>query len=112
MGTYRRGTLRYSYRSIRNGSEVKKLYVGDGALAEFAERSRKLRYHQADRIRCRWKQEQQAIEAASREFAEFDKACNLLRDATLLALGFYRQDRHPWRKRQRGLRIFQPKEEA
>ena len=112
MGIHRRGGRRYGYRSIRQGNRVRKIFLGDGAFSEFAERVRKLREYEEERTHRRWKSDKQRIETACREFDELDTGCELLRDATLLAAGFYRQERHAWRKRTRGLRIYRKRDAA
>ena len=111
MGIHRRGSGRnYHYRSIRQASRVRKVFLGCGAFAEFASRLGKLREYEEERTRRCWKRDKQRIETACRDFDELDTGCELLRDATLLAAGFYRQERHAWRKRNHGLRIIQEQE--
>ena len=112
MGIHRRGGRSYGYRSVRQGSRVRKVYLGSGAFAKFAGRLGRLRDFEEGKTKRRWKRSKERIEVACGEFDELDAGCELLRDAALLVAGFYRSERHPWRKRKHGLRVFQHREDA
>ena len=98
MAWVTKGRRRYFYRSRRVGERVVRDYFGGGALAEVAA-------DLIDRLR-------RAREAHDRNAAQLDDADTRFRQfharldraaaAHLLAAGYYRHDRGPWRRRGRG----------
>lgn len=105
MAWERRGTSgkTYGYRSVRDGSDVRKEYLGTGVRAlKHAE--------QLDRDRARRIADEAAIAEDLRATAEarqltlrLEEAGSLLLETSLFASGFWRGRNYgPWRKR-RGL---------
>jgi hypothetical protein len=91
-----RGGSRYYYRVVRDGGRVRRLYLGNGPVAELAARDVELR--RAERqARARSQTRLEAAEAASRELAEL---ADLLARAALVTAGFHRHDRGAWRRRR------------
>jgi len=102
MGWYKRGSKRYYFQSERVGNTVTKHYVGCGPVADLAARADALKQYELEETRNRWKQDKPIIDEACRAFEELDSGCKLLRDAVLLTAGFFRPDRHSWRKWNHG----------
>ena len=91
-----RGGCRFYYRVVRDDGRVRRLYLGNGPVAELAARDAELR--RAERqARARSQARLEAAEAASRELAEL---ADLLVRAALVAAGYHRHDRGNWRKRR------------
>ena len=91
-----RGGGRFYYRVVRDDGRVRRLYLGNGPVAELAVRDAELR--RAERqARARSQARLEAAEAASRELAELT---DLLAQVALMAAGYHRHDRGNWRKRR------------
>ena len=91
-----RGGGRYYYRVVRDGGRVRRLYLGNGPVAELAARDVELR--RAERqARARSQARLESAEAASRELAELT---DLLAQVALVAAGYHRHDRGKWRRRR------------
>ncbi len=89
-----RGGGRYYYKVSRDGGRIRRLYLGNGPVADLAARDAELR--RAERqARARSQARLEAAEAASRELAELT---DLLARAALVAAGFHRHDRGTWRR--------------
>ena len=91
-----RGGSRYFYKVSRDGGRVRRLYLGNGPVAELAARDAELRRAER-RARARSQARLEAAEAASRELAEL---ADLLARAALVAAGYHRHDRGAWRRRR------------
>ena len=91
-----RGGGRYYYKVSRDDGRVRRLYLGNGPVAELAAQDAELR--RAERqARARSQARLEAAEAASRELAEL---ADLLAQVALMAAGYHRHDRGNWRKRR------------
>lgn len=99
MAWEHRGTQSYYYRSVRSGRRVTKTYVGTGPLAaiEAAMDAQKRAERQA-KVDA-WQQARQEMEALDAQFTAWWTASSTLIDAYLIATGYYRHERGPWRKR-------------
>ena len=88
--------------SQRVGKQVKRDYYGRGAIAEIAadlvEEIRDKQVKRASSVATRLA----ALDRADEAFSKFDAEIALLATAHLVAAGFYRHDRGPWRKRRHG----------
>ena len=91
-----RGGGRYYYKVSRDGGRVRRLYLGNGPVAELAAQDAELR--RAERqARARSQARLEAAEAASQELAELT---DLLAQVALVAAGYHRHDRGTWRRRR------------
>jgi hypothetical protein len=108
MAWERRGNGSYYYTAQRVGGRVVKRYVGTGRLAELAAQldavTRERDAHEADERR-RVRDELAALAAA---LAPLNELADLLTAAALLAAGFHRHHRGPWRKRRARSRPEEP----
>ena len=91
-----RGGGRYYYKVSRDDGRVRRLYLGNGPVAELAARDAELRRAER-RARARSQARLEAAEAASQELAEL---ADLLARAALVAAGYHRHDRGAWRRRR------------
>jgi hypothetical protein len=91
-----RGGGRYYYKVSRDGGRIRRLYLGNGPVAELAARDAELRRAER-RARARSQARLEAAEAASRELVEL---ADLLARAALVAAGYHRHDRGAWRRRR------------
>ena len=95
-----RGGKKLLYLSNRVNGKPKKTYVGAGPLADLlaAElEERKAARRARAEARAAWEAKATAADAPLDELcAELDQAAA----ATLLALGYHRHDRGPWRKKR------------
>ena len=100
-----RGAKRYFYRSVRRSGRVEKVYHGTGLIGEVAAAADDLR-------RAELKAQRQALQTEQGRCAEvlalsqaLTQASALLLEASFLAAGFHRQQRHPWRIWRRGKKL-------
>ena len=101
MAWCKRGKYRYFCRSYRIGDRVGNLYFGRGAAARLAaELDATRRAEHRARGEAWSKLERQWREAAEPLLA-FEAAATLAMEAVLLAAGFHRIKRQPWRRRQK-----------
>jgi len=105
MAWEKHGDREYFYRSVRQDGRVKKIYYGAGPHAKFAASADALRRaeRQAEDEKRRSQKEQ--LETALALSQEFDRLCDLLTNAALLAAGYHRPSRHFWRKWKNGQKI-------
>ena len=91
----------YYYRSKKIGGRPRRVYVGKGRAAEFAEFIDALK--QGNRLArlAVWQVERANIEAIDRPLDEFNDRADELAEAALLAAGYRQHHRSEWRK-QRG----------
>jgi hypothetical protein len=99
MGWEQRGGGSYYYRKVREGGQVRSVYVGRGILGqecaeiveeEQFERRAERKMHEARR---------QAEEEIDRQLAVAQSAISAVTDATLYAAGF-RKHKGQWRKKR------------
>jgi hypothetical protein len=96
MAWVTKGKRRYYYRSRRVGGRVVREYYGCGPLAEMAAHLMDMR-RRARTARDREAAQFDDVDAGFRQLhAHLDRAAA----AHLLAAGYYRHDRGPWRKRR------------
>jgi hypothetical protein len=91
-----RGGGRYYYRVVRDDGRVRRLYLGNGPVAELSAREAELRRAERQARACS-RAGLEAAEAASRELAEL---AELLARTALVAAGYHRHDRGAWRRRR------------
>jgi|RhiMethySRZTD1v2_1073278.scaffolds.fasta_scaffold4489335_1 hypothetical protein len=89
MGLEIRGQKKYFYRSRRMNGRVVKEYLGSGERAESNAR-------QDAEFRVLRKQ----IEKYARTLDEIERLNNLFIEAWMLAAGYHKPNRGPWRKRR------------
>ena len=85
----------YYYLSVKEGKAVRKVYLGRGPVARWA--------HLDGQVRRAERREEQARARAAEEAARRLRALGrLLLEAALLASGFWRRRRGPWRAWREG----------
>ena len=96
MAWVNKGKKRYYYRSRRVGARVVRDYFGTGAIAEMAA-------HLMGALREVWQRQARGAErldGAAESYRRFHDLLDRAAAAHLLASGYYRHDRGPWRKRR------------
>ena len=100
MAWEQRGNGTYYYTAERVGGRVVKRYVGTGRVAELAAQldaiTRQRDALQADQQR----QVRDEMGALDEALAPLNELADLLTRAALVAAGFHRHHRGPWRKRR------------
>jgi hypothetical protein len=91
-----RGTRRYFYRSRRVGKRVVRDYFGAGPLGELAA----LLVGELRRARNRHARRAARLDDADGPFRLYHDLLDQAAAAHLLAAGFHRHDRGPWRRRR------------
>lgn len=103
MGWKLRGRRRYYYRSVRDGSKVRSLYVGGEGLMPEIQNLEEIE-HQARLARAQQRQREREDAQIDQAFEEeLDEIVASVRGATadlLAAAGYHQHDRGEWRKRQ------------
>ena len=94
-----RGDRTYYYRSRKIGGCVVKEYIGGGAAGMVAAREDATRRHTQAAGRTALQADRDACAAAAAAHDALDGAADVLMTAALVAAGFHRHDRGPWRKR-------------
>src|SRR5436190_19288518 len=97
MAWVKKGKQRYFYRSRRVGHRVVRDYFGKGAIAEMAA-------HLMNQLRlARETHDQRAdrLDEADAQFRQLHAQLDRAAAAHLLAAGFHRHDRGPWRRKRR-----------
>jgi len=88
----------YLYRSRRMGSRVVRDYFGRGPWADAAE----YLLAQLSATRTESVQQDRALDAAETAYRLLHETLERVAAAHLLAAGYYRHDRSPWRRRRGG----------
>ena len=97
MAWEKHGERSYFYRSVRHDGKVVKVYYGAGPVGRLAaEVDARCRAEQKAEIETR-KARKDRLDAAMTLTRDLSEGCELLAAATLLAAGFHRPSRHPWR---------------
>jgi hypothetical protein len=92
-----RGANLYYYRSVRNGQEVRKVYVGAGEIARISHEGDMLRRTGREAQRKREKAELERLEALAAPVLELSEAAEILVQAHLIATGYHRH-KGEWRR--------------
>jgi hypothetical protein len=87
----------YYYSSVREGEAVRKVYLGRGPVARWADLDGRVR-------RAERREERAGAEAAAEAATRLRALALLLMEAALLASGFRRHRRGPWRAWREGLK--------
>src|SRR4051794_18721354 len=105
MAWEKRGNKTYFYRSVFCDGKVKKIYYGAGPAGKLAADADALRRaeRKAEEEARRWQKDQ--LDAAVTLTRDLNLGCELLAAATLLAAGYHRPCRHPWRTWRDGKQI-------
>jgi hypothetical protein len=90
----------YFYKARRVDGKVKKFYCGRGLPARVAERAEVRRRAERDSERIALLAERARAEQMETLCVIFAELCILLADSSLLAAGYHRHHRHPWRRWQ------------
>jgi hypothetical protein len=96
MGWEQRGRHRYFYVVRRLNGRVRKEYMGRGPAAVAA--AEQVAVRKADRAAEQERRESELVLAD--QVAAIGAEANTLLEAALLAAGFHRPQRKPWRKRR------------
>ena len=96
----RRNGRLYYYRSHRHGDRVAKEYVGSGPAAEAAAQTDAERRAAREAERQAEQQLRDVYSAAAEQVAVFGCKVDLRTEAELLAAGYHRHDRGPWRRKR------------
>ena len=96
-----RGTNRYYIRSHREGATVRRVHLGSGPVAQAAADLDAARRLEREQDRSAWAAAESARDAADIPLEELDRLVALLVRAELVAAGYHRYDRGPWRRRRR-----------
>ena len=100
MGWEQRGGQRYYYTAERVDGRVVKRYVGAGPLvAEFAVLQTEFRAAEAAEA-ARLRRQRDELAALGDAVAALDGLADAVAAAALVAAGFHRHHRGPWRKRR------------
>ena len=99
MGWQTSGKYRYYVRAIKRNGRIYREYFGRGLAAELAAQTDAKRRAEREALRQACRAMDARLDAVDAPTADFDAACGVAMSAVLLAAGFYRQDKHAWRKR-------------
>jgi len=100
MGWETRGGASYYYTAERVNSRVVKTYVGSGPAAECAALLRAEARAEAAAEREAREREVAELAALGAALAPLDELADALTAAALVAAGYHRHHRGPWRKRR------------
>ena len=105
MAWEKRGDKRYFYRSVRVGGVTKKLYYGGGIFGQLAAGAEALRRADSAAVKEVVDAQKGLVEEALRLTLELCDTCGFVAEASMLAAGFHRPSRHPWRIWRHGRRV-------
>lgn len=91
----------YFYRSVRDGDQVRKVYLGRGPKAAEAAQEIEQRRQSQIALREDWLREKSKTAAPEQCLAEARMIVNVLYRTVLLLAGFH-EHRGQWRKRRKG----------
>lgn len=100
MGWEQRGGRRYFYAAERVGDRVVKRYVGSGRVAELAAELDADTRAGKDADTERDRKEREELDALDNALNDVNELADALTAAALVAAGFHRHHRGPWRKRR------------
>jgi hypothetical protein len=95
-----RGNQRYFYRSKRVGDRVVKEYVGPGLAGSHFEALHEVRQAQKAVEREAIQADMDAVALLEAAFNPLDEFATAVAETALLAAGYHRPKRGPWRKRR------------
>ena len=90
----------YYYRSERNGSQVRSVYLGCGPVAACIAERDACRKNAAAETRAAWQRERTAMAAEDAEVAAVDDAIAALARVALYTAGYHQHHFGEWRKRR------------
>jgi hypothetical protein len=96
MTIVKRGKGKYAYRSVRVDGHETSRYLGSGMVANLVEQADSYRRQERESQR----QTKRNIETCDRKLMDYNTVCRQLIEASLIAAGYHRHDRGPWRKRR------------
>ena len=96
----------YYYRSIRVGGRVKKVYCGAGVVGRSAAEADARRRIEEQARRSALLAEKQRLKELESLAGQLGEQCELLAEAALLAAGYHRPFRQPWRRSHAARRAF------
>ena len=88
----------YYYRSERNGSQVRSVYLGCGPMAARIAELDACRKNAAAETRAAWQRERTAMAAEDREVEAVGDAITALAHAALFRAGYHQHHCGDWRK--------------
>ena len=100
MAWARRGNRKYYYRSVREGGQVTKQYVGTGSFAELCAAMDAEQQAEREAKWDAWRQERAEMDALDAQLEAWWHASTVLMKAALYVEGYYQHDRGEWRKRR------------
>jgi hypothetical protein len=92
------GKRRYYYRTVRSGRTARRVYCGTGVVGQLAADVDARRRAQRDARLDACRAEQARVQSVVILGEQLREECELLCAAALLAAGFHRPHRVPWRK--------------
>src|SRR5262245_45454407 len=108
MAWEKHGRRSYYYRSVRRAGKVVKVYHGTGPVGRLAAEVDALRRAEQRAKAEDRKAQNDRLDAAMTLTCDLGRGCEVLAAATLLAAGFHRPSRHPWRIWRDGRRALAP----
>ena len=105
MAWERRGDQSYFYRSARVMGVPKKHYCGGGVIGQIAAGADALRRADAAVVKAEVDAKKSLVDAALTLTVDLCRACGLVAEAAMLAAGYHRPSRHPWRSWRHGRRV-------
>ncbi len=90
----------YYYRSERNGSQVRSVYLGYGPVAARIAELDACRKNAAAETRAAWQRERTAMAAEDAEVVAVDDAVTALAHAVLFTAGYHQHHHGDWRRRR------------
>jgi hypothetical protein len=91
---------RYYYRTRKIRGRVVREYFGAGPAAELAAQEDQRRRRQREAERAAWQAEKETLAELERAVSRLDEQVDLLATAALLAAGYHRPKRGPWRRKR------------
>src|SRR5262245_23588197 len=102
MAWERRSARTYYYRSIRQEGRGEKVYHGNGPVGRLAAALDTLRRTEQRAEAEARKAHRDRLDVAMTLTRDLSGGCEVLAAATLLAAGYHRPSRHPWRTWRHG----------
>ncbi len=87
-------------RSVRVGEKVRRIYLGRGEVAQLAALLDEQRRSERLARSVAWRAEEARRAVAEAHLGELEGLADLMTRATLMAAGYHKHDRGPWRRRR------------